>query len=87
MIKILKRLKFVAICGLFIPFSTITSLIWLGISLTSSIIGYVTIPIEYIITGDTEWCEKLMDFFWKYLPKLYNKRTELFFKFIHPENN
>lgn len=87
MITILKRLRFVTICGLFIPFSVITCLIWVSTSILISIVGYTIIPIEYIITGDTEWSEKMMNFFWIYLPKLYDKRTTLFFKFIHPENN
>ena len=87
MIKVLKRLIFVASCGVFIPFSVVNYSIWLATSIFSSIIVYPIIPIEYIITGDTKWCEESMFFFWNYLPKLYDERTELFFKFIHPENN
>ena len=87
MIEALKRFRFVVVCGLFIPFSAITSCVWLSSSITLSIIGYALIPVEYIITGDTKWCENIMDYFWIYLPKLYDERTELFFKFIHPENN
>lgn len=87
MFEALKRVKFVVVCGLFIPFSAITYFVWLVSSITSSIIAYAMIPVEYIITGDIEWCEKIMDFFWIYLPIFYDKRTELFFKSIHPKNN
>ena len=87
MIEALKRFRFVVVCGLFVPFSAITCCVWLSSSITLSIIGYVMIPIEYITTGDVKWCENMMDFFWIYLPKLYDERTELFFKYIHPKNN
>lgn len=87
MIRILKRIGFVVACGLFIPFSTFTASIWLVTSLTSSIIGYLMIPFEYVFTGDTKICERLMDFFWYHFPKLYDERTKLFFNFIHPEND
>jgi hypothetical protein len=79
MIEALKRFRFVVACGLFIPFSVITCCVWLSSSITLSIIGYLMIPIEYIITGNTTWCDKMMDFCWIYLPKLYDERTELFF--------
>ena len=87
MIEALKRFRFVVACGLFIPFSVITCSVWWMSSITLSIIGYTMIPVEYIITGDVKWCENIMDFFWIYLPKLYDKRTILFFKSIHPKNN
>ena len=45
------------------------------------------IPFEYVITGNTTWCDKMMDFFWFYLPKFYDKQSELFFKYIHPNND
>jgi hypothetical protein len=79
MIEALKRFRFVVACGLFIPFSVITCCVWLSSSITLSIIGYALIPVEYIITGDTKWYEKSMDYFWLYLPKLYDEKTELFF--------
>ena len=78
MIEVLKRLRFVVVCGLFIPFSAITCCVWLSSSITLSIIGYVMIPIEYITTGDVKWCENMMDFFWIYLPKLYDKELNYF---------
>lgn len=87
MIELVKRLRFVVVCVFFIPFSAITCSVWLGISITTSIAGYFIIPFEYVITGDTKWCEKMMDFFWIYLPKFYDAQTELFFKSIHPKNN
>jgi hypothetical protein len=87
MIILLKRLRFVTICGLFIPFSVFTSSIWLATSVILSMIGYIMIPFEYVITGNTTWCDKMMDFFWFYLPKFYDKQSELFFKYIHPNND
>jgi hypothetical protein len=86
MIRVLKQFGFVITCGLFIPFSALMSSIWITMSVTSSTIGYIMIPVEYILTGHTKYCNRLMNYFWYHLPKLYDDQIELFFKFIHPDN-
>jgi len=66
MIKQLKRIGFVIICGLAIPIIGVT---YLGLSIyftVASIVGVICSPIEYVITGKTSILKHIL-----FLP-LYN---------------
>jgi hypothetical protein len=42
---------------------------WITIT-TSLPIGCIMMPIEYIITEDTKYSERFINYFWNYFPKL-----------------
>ena len=84
MIKPLKRLRYLVVCGLYIPFLAVTGLVWISTGTFVSYISLIYLPFEYIITGEDEFSSSLMFFLWYKLPIMYEKQIKYFFNSIHP---
>ena len=84
MIKPLIRLRYLVVCGLYIPFFAVTCLVWISTCTLISCVNIIYLPFEYIITGEDEFSSSLMFFLWYKLPIMYEKQIKYFFNSIHP---
>lgn len=85
MIKPLKRLRYLVVCGLYIPFSAVTGLVWFSTGTLVSYVSLIYLPFEYVITGEDNFSSSLIFFWWNKLPIMYEKQSKYFFNSIHPE--
>lgn len=85
MIKILKRIRFVCVAGLYIPYSLVAGSIWLISVVSINVLSLLIMPIEYIITGDTKNIDSCISYIFDDFPKKHDEMVRKFYESIHPD--